>query len=84
MNIENLKKKSLNELVDLRNATEAVCEDYTNLLTSYATMSADPAFQRMPPGTKMAYDRRGKFVKLFNRIKSIIEDKLMEIYDEQD
>lgn len=84
MNIENLKKKSLNELVDLRNATEAVCEDYANLLTSYATMSADPAFQRMPPGTKMAYDRRGKFVKLLNRIKSIIEDKLMEIYDEQD
>ena len=84
MNIENLKKKSLNELVDLRNATETVCEDYANLLTSYATMSADPAFQRMPPGTKMAYDRRGKFVKLLNRIKSIIEDKLMEIYDEQD
>lgn len=84
MNIENLKKKSLNELVDLKNATEAVCEDYANLLTSYATMSADPAFQRMPPGTKMAYDRRGKFVKLLNRIKSIIEDKLMEIYDEQD
>jgi hypothetical protein len=84
MNIENLKKKSLNELVDLRNATESVCEDYANLLTSYATMSADPAFQRMPPGTKMAYDRRGKFVKLLNRIKSIIEDKLMEIYDEQD
>ena len=84
MNIENLKKKSLNELVDLRNATEAVCEDYANLLTSYATMSADPAFQRMPPGTKMAYDRRGKFVKLLNRIKSIIEDKLMEIYDEQE
>lgn len=84
MNIENLKKKSLNELVDLKNATESVCEDYANLLTSYATMSADPAFQRMPPGTKMAYDRRGKFVKLLNRIKSIIEDKLMEIYDEQD
>lgn len=84
MNIENLKKKSLNELVDLRNATEAVCEDYANLLTSYATMSADPAFQRMPPGTKMAYDRRGKFVKLLNTIKFIIEDKLMEIYDEQD
>ena len=84
MNIENLKKKSLNELVDLRNATESVCEDYANLLTSYATMSADPAFQRMPPGTKMAYDRRGKFVKLLNRIKLIIEDKLMEIYDEQD
>lgn len=84
MNIENLKKKSLNELVDLKNAVESVCEDYANLLTSYATMSADPAFQRMPPGTKMAYDRRGKFVKLLNRIKSIIEDKLMEIYDEQD
>jgi hypothetical protein len=84
MNIENLKKKSLNELVDLRNATESVCEDYANLLTSYATMSADPAFQRMPSGTKMAYNRRGKFVKLLNRIKSIIEDKLMEIYDEQD
>ena len=84
MNIENLKKKSLNELVDLKNATESVCEDYANLLTSYATMSADPAFQRMPPGTKMAYDRRGKFVKLLNRIKSIIEDKLMEIYDEQE
>ena len=84
MNIENLKKKSLNELVDLKNAVESVCEDYANLLTSYATMSAAPAFQRMPPGTKMAYDRRGKFVKLLNRIKSIIEDKLMEIYDEQD
>lgn len=84
MNVEKLRKKSLNELVDLRNATESVCEDYANLLTSYATMSADPAFQRMPPGTKMAYDRRGKFVKLLNRIKSIIEDKLMEIYDEQD
>lgn len=84
MNIENLKKKSLNELVDLKNAVESVCEDYANLLTSYATMSADPAFQRMPPGTKMAYDRRGKFVNLLNRIKLIIEDKLMEIYDEQD
>ena len=84
MNVENLRKKSLNELVGLKNAVESVCEDYANLLTSYATMSADPAFQRMPPGTKMAYDRRGKFVKLLNRIKSIIEDKLMEIYDEQD
>ena len=82
MNIENLKKKSLNELVDLKNAVESVCEDYANLLTSYATMSADPAFQRMPPGTKMAYEKRGKFVELLNTVKSIIEEKLMEIYEE--
>ena len=29
MNVENLRKKSLNELVDLKNAVESVCEDYT-------------------------------------------------------
>ena len=82
MNVENLRKKSLNELVDLKNAVESVCEDYANLLTTYATMSADPAFQRTPPGTKAAYDKRGKFVELLNTVKSIIEEKLMEIYDE--
>lgn len=82
MNVENLRKKSLNELVDLKNAVESVCEDYANLLTSYATMSADPAFQRMPPGTKAAYDKRGKFVEMLNTIKSIIEEKLMDIYNE--
>lgn len=84
MNVENLRKKSLNELVDLKNAVESVCEDYANLLTTYATMSADPAFQRMPPDTKAAYDKRGKFVELLNTVKSIIEEKLMDIYYEYD
>lgn len=82
MNIEKLKSKTLTELLELRTATETICEDYAKRLTDYATMYADPQFQRMPARTQELYKRREKFVEFLEKIKSIIEEKIMVIYNE--
>ncbi len=82
MNVEKLRKKTLTELIELMSATEAMCESYAKDLTNYATMSADPQFQRMDIDTQHLYNERGKFVSLLNVLRNIIKEKLFEIYDE--
>lgn len=82
MNIERLKKKTLTELLELKTATEAVCDDYAKKLTNYATMSADPMFQKMDSSTKQSYENRGKMVSSLGGINKVIEDRLMDIYYE--
>ena len=84
MNIEKLRKKSLSELVELKKTVQSVCDDYANNLTTYATLNGDPTFQSMPQNTQMMYKKRLVFVKMLETIKPIIEEKLMEIYGEQD
>lgn len=82
MKIENLRKKTLTELNELKVIIESVCEDYAKNLTTYATMSADPAFQKMPSDTQKMYNERGKFVQMLETVKTVIKEKLIGIYNE--
>lgn len=82
MNNLKLKEKSLTELLELRKACSFVCEDYAKKLTNYATMSADPMFQKMDADTRLSYANRGKFVALLDSVNKIIESKLMELYSD--
>ena len=82
MKKEKLARKSLTQLLELKSATESVCEDYAKELTDYATMNGDLQFKNMPANTQVLYEKRLKFLELLNTLKSIIEEKLMNYYDE--
>lgn len=83
MNIEKLKKRSLNDLNELKTIIETLCEDYAKTLTTYATVSADPMFQKMPKDMENLFYKRNKYVEMNSKIKTIIEEKIDEIYNEK-
>lgn len=82
MKIDKLKRKSLTQLLEIKTATESICESYAKRLTDYATINGDVQFRNMPKDTQELYERRGKFVAFLESINFIIEEKIMAYYDE--
>lgn len=81
MNINKLREKSLNELSDLKRSIQSMCDEYGKTLTTYATMSADPMFQKMTDDMKETFSRRNKYMELISNINNIIEEKIDKIYE---
>lgn len=82
MNIDKLKRKSLTQLLEIKTATESICESYAKRLTDYATINGDVQFRNMPKDTQELYAKRGKFVEFLDCINAVIEEKIMAYYHE--
>lgn len=80
--VKKIDSMSLHELYDLKIIVEDVCDRYAKTLTTYATMSADPQFQRMDAGTKDVYKKRGEFASILDKINKRIEEKILIYYSD--
>lgn len=73
-------KLNLEELIALRNEVDTICKNYAETLTTYATVSNDPQFQKMEPEMEKSYQRRNEFAKLLSLLNHSIEEKIYEKY----
>lgn len=82
MKIEDLKKMSLNEIIELRGAVSLITEKYAKELTTYATTSGDMTFSSLDPRSMDTANKRLKTVGLLDIIDRIIEQKILTLADE--
>ena len=70
---------TIEELSTLKQIVDTESERYAGMLTTYATMNADPYLERINRSETLMYERRRKYVKLKEMIESEIDNKLEEI-----
>lgn len=70
---------TIEELSALKQIVDTESERYAGMLTTYATMNADPYLERINRSETLMYERRRKYVKLKEMIESEIDNKLEEI-----
>lgn len=84
MNISKLKKNQLLKLIELRSITSEFCDKYAKMLTDYSVIqTTSQQLMEMTPSQKENFEKRRKFSELLGAIDNIIEEKLLNIYDEK-
>ena len=84
MNISKLKKLQLLKLIELKSITSEFCDKYAKMLTDYSvTQTTSQQLMEMTPSQKENFEKRRKFSELLGTIDNIIEEKLLNIYDEK-
>lgn len=78
---KSLDKLSLTELMELKNASDLISEEYAKELTDYAVMNNDSYFKKLSVTDKIKYEKRLKSKELSNKIKQKIEKRIEEYYD---
>ena len=73
-----LNELNLNELSSLKSIVSDRIEDFAKSLTSYRHMSGDMSLARITPNEKQILDTRTNFVKLYDKIVKLIDDKIIE------
>lgn len=82
MNIKELKKKSLSELIEIRTITSEFCEKYAKMLTDYSvTQTTGEQLKNMTPEKLDKLNKRKSFIELLGMVDKIIEDKLIELHN---
>lgn len=82
MNLKELKKKSLSELIEIRTITSEFCEKYAKFLTDYSvTQTTGEQLKNMTPEKLDKLNKRKIFIELLGAVDKIIEDKLIELHD---
>ena len=85
MNINKLKKLQLLNLIELRSITSEFCDKYAKMLTDYSVIqTTSQQLMEMTPSQKENFEKRRKFSELLGAIDNVIEEKLLNIYDEKD
>lgn len=84
MNINKLKKLQLTKLIELKSITSEFCDKYAKMLTDYSVIqTTSQQLMEMTPLQKENFEKRRKFTELLGAIDNIIEEKLLNIYDEK-
>lgn len=84
MNISKLKKLQLTKLIELKSITSEFCDKYAKMLTDYSVIqTTSQQLMEMTPSQKENFEKRRKFSELLGAIDNIIEEKLLNIYDEK-
>lgn len=84
MNISKLKKLQLLKLIELKSITSEFCDKYAKMLTDYSVIqTTSQQLMEMTPSQKENFEKRRKFSELLGAIDNIIEEKLLNIYDEK-
>ena len=84
MNINKLKKIQLSKLIELKSITSEFCDKYAKILTDYSVIqTTSQQLMEMTPSQKENFEKRRKFSELLGAIDNIIEEKLLNIYDEK-
>lgn len=84
MNISKLKKNQLLKLIELRSITSEFCDKYAKMLTDYSVIqTTSQQLMEMTPSQKEIFEKRRKLSELLGAIDNIIEEKLLNIYDEK-
>ena len=84
MNINKLKKLQLLKLIELKSITSEFCDKYAKMLTDYSVIqTTGQQLMEMTPSQKENFEKRRKFSELLGAIDNIIEEKLLNIYDEK-
>ena len=84
MNINKLKKLQLLKLIELKSITTEFCDKYSKMLTDYSVIqTTSQQLMEMTPSQKENFEKRRKLSELLGAIDNIIEEKLLNIYDEK-
>ena len=84
MNINKLKKLQLTKLIELKSITSEFCDKYAKMLTDYSVIqTTSQQLMEMTPSQKENFEKRRKLSELLGAIDNIIEEKLLNIYDEK-
>lgn len=84
MNISKLKKLQLTKLIELKSITSEFCDKYAKMLTDYSVIqTTSQQLMEMTPSQKENFEKRRKFSEILGAIDNIIEEKLLNIYDEK-
>ena len=84
MNISKLKKLQLLKLIELKSITSEFCDKYAKMLTDYSVIqTTSQQLMEMTPSQKENFEKRRKLSELLGAIDNIIEEKLLNIYDEK-
>lgn len=73
--LDNLK---INELIELKQATDMLCDIYAKELTTYAEMQSDRMFQNISSIEMNKIQTHKKYSDLSEKIKGKIEEKVNE------
>lgn len=73
--IDNLK---IGELIELKQATDMLCDMYAKELTTYAEMQSDRMFQNISAVEMIKIQNHKKYSELNEKIKNKIEEKINE------
>lgn len=85
MNINKLKRLTLSKLIELKSITSEFCDKYSKMLTDYSvTQTSSQQIMEMTPSKKENFEKRRKFSELLGAIDKVIEEKLINIYNEKD
>lgn len=76
--IDNL---NLTQMLELKTAADLIVDYYSEMLTDYASINADPTFQRIPERVRQQYEKRSKAKELSCILREKIEDIISEYYD---
>lgn len=79
-----LKRLQLAKLIELKSITSEFCDKYAKMLTDYSVIqTTSQQLMEMTPSQKENFEKRRKFSELLGAIDNIIEEKLLNIYDEK-
>ena len=85
MNINKLKKLQLLKLIELKSIASEFCDKYSKMLMDYSvTQTTGQQLIDMTPSQKENFEKRRKFSELLGAIDNVIEEKLLNIYNEKD
>lgn len=76
--IDNL---NLTQLLELKTAADLIVDYYSEMLTDYASINADPTFQKIPERIRKQYEKRSKAKDLSCTLREKIEEVINEYYD---
>lgn len=78
---KSIDKLTLSELIELKNASDLISEEYAKELTNYAAMNNDAYFKNISEIDKIKYEKRLKSKDLSTKIQKRIEKIVEEYYD---
>ena len=79
--MEDITKKSFEELVTLYSVLNDICSDYAKITDMYSLASGDKLFENVPQDMVQTIKERQKFFNIRNKIKEEIKNRIIKDYE---
>lgn len=79
--MEDITKKSFEELVTLYSVLNDICSDYAKITDMYSLASGDKLFENVPQDMAQTIKERQKFFNIRNKIKEEIKKRIIKDYE---
>lgn len=79
--MEDITKKSFEELVTLYSVLNDICSDYAKITDMYSLASGDKLFEYVPQDMVQTIKERQKFFNIRNKIKEEIKKRIIRDYE---